>query len=400
MKRKFSLAALLESTAKHVFFKRHWERRPLLVTTKNRRRFSTLLAMRDLDGLIHQIKDPHIAAFLRVVKRDGKGLGQKSVPKTESGNPDLPALYAAFSQGYTLVLNAVDQRWRTISMMSRELEEELGHRVGVNAYFTPAKSQGFLPHADDHDVLILQVDGAKDWKIYRPEVYLPLENQRPEVKVEALGRPILTARLKSGDVLYVPRGFIHEGSTEDAPSLHLTVGMHPFRWIDAMKEVLDLAAAENVELRRAIPGPIMSAKHLSALAQRRFEAHFREMAVMKPAAAVMARLRRRLLTDGSPSLEGHFESVAKAAQVRLATRLRRRVGPPCEVSATRTHATIRFAGNSVSGPVSIEPALRFMAGTQWFSASDLPGRMSGKSKLVLVRRLVSEGLLSMDSGRN
>lgn len=401
MKNKFhGFSSLLGSMTKKTFFSRHWERRPLLVSTKDRRRFSTLLSMRDLDGLIHQIKDPHIASLLRVVKRNGKDLDQKAVPKTERGHPDLPFLYAAFSQGHTIVLNAVDQRWRAISALSRKLEEELGHRIGVNAYFTPAESQGFLPHADDHDVLILQLNGTKVWKVYNPIIRLPLEDHRPDVKTEELGRPLLTARLNAGDVLYVPRGFIHEGSTRASTSLHLTVGLHSYRWIDAMKEALDLAAAENVELRRAIPGPIMTAKAGSAAVQRRFQKHCGALACFKPATEILIRLRRRLLNEGSPSLEGHFASVANAGRIRLATPIRRRTGQPCEVSLEGRLATIRFAGNSVSGPVVIEPALKFIALAQHFRVRDIPGTLSGKSKLVLVRRLVSEGLLSADSGNN
>lgn len=391
-----AFSSLLGSMKEREFFSRYWERRPLLLKSRGRKRFSALLSMRDLDGLIHQVKDPHISSLLRVVKRNGEALEQKNVPATERGYPDLPFLYAAFSQGHTLVLNSVDQRWSPISTFSRKLEEDLQHRIGVNAYFTPSESQGFLPHADDHDVFILQLEGAKEWKVYKPIMLLPLRDHRPEIRAEELGRPTLTARLEAGDVLYIPRGFIHEGCTRGTASLHLTLGMHSYRWIDAMREALTLAAERNIELRRAVPGSFMQSNEDSAALRRRFHAHFRVLTRQNPAAEVMARLRRRFLDEGSPNLDGHFPAVAAAGRIRLNTPVRRRAGPSSEVSLEGALVTIRFAGNSVSGPATIEPALRFISGARRFRAMDIPGCMSGNSKLVLVRRLVSEGLLTRD----
>lgn len=387
----FSL--LLGSMEKREFYSRYWERRPLLLKSKGHGRFRELLSMRDLDGLIHQIKHPHISSLLRVVKRDGNALDKKDVPQTERGCPDLPYLYSAFSQGYTLVLNSVDQRSNPVSALARKLEEELGHRIGVNAYFTPADSQGFLPHADDHDVFIVQLEGAKEWRVYEPIVLLPLEDHHPKVHAERLGSPTMTARLEPGDALYIPRGFIHEGNSDGAASLHLTVGMHPYRWVDAMEQALALAAEEDIELRRAIPNALLRSKPNSAILRRGLQARLRSFARRNPAQGIMARLRQRLLDEASPSLDGHFPAVVAKGHIRLSTLVRHRVGPGCEVSMDGSLATIRFAGNSVSGPASIEPALRFISATHRFKAMDIPG-LSDQSKLVLVRRLVSEGLLT------
>lgn len=324
--------------------------------------------MRDLDGLIHQIKHPHISSLLRVIKRNGKALDRKDVPQTERGCPDLPFLYSAFSQGYTLVLNSLDQRSSPISALARGLEEVLGHRIGVNAYFTPAESQGFLPHADDHDVFILQLEGAKEWKVYKPIVHLPLEDHHPEIRADRLGPPMLAARLEAGEALYIPRGFIHEGSSHGATSLHLTLGIHSYRWIDAMKEALSIAAENDIELRRAIPGSMMRSSSNSASLRRSLQSRLRSLSRRNPAIEVMSRLKRRLLAEVSPSLDGHFSAVAAAGSIRLGSLVRQRGGPKSEVSMEDGLATIRFAGNSVSGPAVIEPALQFIPTTSTKSA--------------------------------
>lgn len=44
-----------------------------------------------------------------------------------------------------------------------------------NAYLTPPGSQGFAPHYDDIDAFIMQLEGAKAWKVYvDPDNLLPL----------------------------------------------------------------------------------------------------------------------------------------------------------------------------------------------------------------------------------
>ena len=100
-------------------------------------------------------------------------------------------------------------------------------------YLTPANSQGFAPHYDDIEAFILQLEGRKHWKIYQPrsgEEVLPrfssgrTRKQSIDIDLEVLlyplfignfteddiGKPFLEVVLEPGDLLYFPRGFIHQ----------------------------------------------------------------------------------------------------------------------------------------------------------------------------------------------
>ena len=70
----------------------------------------------------------------------------------------------------------------------------------------------------------------------------------------------------------------------------------------------------------------------------------------------------------------------------------------CRVGTTADEATIAFANNYVSGPLRLEPALRFVAEHERFAVRELPGGLSVEDKLDLVSRLVSEGLLTICQG--
>jgi len=63
------------------------------------------------------------------------------------------------------------------------------------------------------------------------------------------------------------------------------------------------------------------------------------------------------------------------------------------VATVDGHARIEFGERSVSGRLSIAPPLEFIAGRERFRIRDLPGGLSSRSKVVLVRRLIQEGLL-------
>jgi ribosomal protein L16 Arg81 hydroxylase len=38
--------------------------------------------------------------------------------------------------------------------------------VQTNIYLTPASNQGFRTHYDNHDVMVVQVEGEKLWRFY------------------------------------------------------------------------------------------------------------------------------------------------------------------------------------------------------------------------------------------
>jgi ribosomal protein L16 Arg81 hydroxylase len=53
------------------------------------------------------------------------------------------------------------------------LESFFGTLVGANVYITPGGSQGLSPHHDDVEVFILQLEGEKHWRLYKPIEELP-----------------------------------------------------------------------------------------------------------------------------------------------------------------------------------------------------------------------------------
>lgn len=175
------------------------------------------------------------------------------------------------------------QHNENIHAMLSLLESEFGCMIGSNAYLTPLNSQGFAPHYDDVDVFILQLEGFKRWRVYAPfnkAETLPRASSRDytEKEVEEMGEEEVDMVLGPGDVLYLPRGWIHQAETVTRPShlpkvpgvkddhsLHLTVSaMQNWSWADFLEllipEALEGAAAsdKSTSLREGLPVNFLS----------------------------------------------------------------------------------------------------------------------------------------------
>ncbi|XP_039294090.1 bifunctional lysine-specific demethylase and histidyl-hydroxylase NO66-like, partial [Nilaparvata lugens] len=146
-----------------------------------------------------------------------------------------------------------------IHRINSELQEKLGF-VGCNLYLTPAGSQGFAPHYDDIEAFVLQIEGSKHWKVYAPlseAETLPRYSSK-NLSESDLGPPIIDCVLNPGDLLFFPRGFVHQAKTTDEHSLHITLSAYQCTaYIDMFEKVipnvLKEAASKSVKLREGLP---------------------------------------------------------------------------------------------------------------------------------------------------
>jgi hypothetical protein len=176
------------------------------------------------------------APFLRVA-RDGRTLGDREFTQGGGVGATVPdqvsddKLLGLFADGATIVLQGLHRTWGPLIDFTQRLAEELGHPVQANAYVTPRQSTGFSDHYDVHDVFVLQVGGEKRWRLRPPVHPSPLRDEpwtdrRDEVAQASAGEPALEFTLRPGDVLYLPRGWVHSATALGGVSTHLTLGIH------------------------------------------------------------------------------------------------------------------------------------------------------------------------------
>jgi len=309
-------------------------------------------------------------------------------------------LYNALGDGESIRLMMLEEYWPPIAAMAAALRGSFDAKVSVGFYMTPPDSQAFPIHFDSQDNFIVQVDGWKKWYVYEAEYPFPMDagyvkdiNAAAPVLDESTARPRECARLEKGDVLYIPRGFYHKAVTSNSTSLHLTVSILPICWADFIKHAVELLCIDHVEFRKSIPPGFISHLESRGNMLSSFQSLLQLVSTEASFDETLRSLTERELLDRAYPPDGHFGELSRAAEVRPDSLVERRAGMTCWVELTSDSATIRFGRNRVQGPPPVAPALEFICSHKQFYVEQLPGGLSERSKLVLVRRLVREGLL-------
>lgn len=132
--------------------------------------FSDLFTWDDLNQIIarHRLEPPRLRLF-----NDGSQIPQHSyahpvVSKRHTVWHRIePAnLHHQLKDGASLVLDAVDALHPGVEDLATALERHFRTDVQVNLYASWTPKEGFGVHWDDHDVVVLQLEGAKRWKLY------------------------------------------------------------------------------------------------------------------------------------------------------------------------------------------------------------------------------------------
>lgn len=147
--------------------------------------------------------------------------------------------YKHLQDGATLVLNRIDTQLVLAHQIALEIGRFIGEKTVANGYFSIGGDGAFNNHWDTHDVFVVQLMGQKRWQIFEPTFSLPLPHQKsknfPNLPAKNM---VFDQVLKSGDTLYIPRGWWHNATPLDATeTFHLAVGVHPphtqdyFNWL-------------------------------------------------------------------------------------------------------------------------------------------------------------------------
>jgi hypothetical protein len=295
---------------------------------------------------------------------------------------DVERVLSEFEQGATIVIQGLHLNRAETAAFCRELEGAIGQSVQANAYYTPRGSQGLAVHHDTHDVFVLQISGEKRWLVYEPVLDLPLKEQRYRTELGAPGKPVIDTVLAPGDTLYLPRGWLHEARTSTVDSLHLTVGINVYTWLDAFSDALG-DVEDELAFRRSVEGGEPAPDELLDLLRARLDAE----SVDRRKSARLERRRR-------PVLAGQLTQLRALDGLTLSTVVERRPTALAAVEEDGETLALVFHGKRLLLPARLREEAEFLAeNDEPFAAADVPGPLDESGRLVLIRRLVREGFL-------
>jgi ribosomal protein L16 Arg81 hydroxylase len=388
----FNFQNLLSPISPRDFLSEYWEEKPLVLSRKSDEYYRNLFSIQDIDSvfLFSKPQPPDI----RVVANQKECLPSSYLKP--NGELNLNQLYKAYHEGHTLIVNGLQRFWQPLAAFCNQLQNYLNHNVVANMYFSPQQSKGLHPHYDTHDVFVLQVDGAKHWEIHQPTQPVPLLNTfQPVIPEKELGDPIYSVKLEPGDLLYIPRGFVHHAATQDTFSLHLTIGIYPHQWLDLIISAVTSLAMRDVRFRKALPvGFLDQPKQYEALGQNLQEL-IEILANRGNVGEALALLNDGQIRQTIPVATGQFAQMNRLDVITSESNLIRRSDLRCRVMDQLFSMSLQFPGNTITFPYSHKEALYTIAqSTQAFTVASLP-ELASEQQVQLARRLVRAGLLQI-----
>jgi ribosomal protein L16 Arg81 hydroxylase len=402
--RAFTLESLLAPRTLEEFFSDYWEKAPLLISHREPARYRALLEVSDIDFILSSAFTGDKAA----VEALGTAEVEKSLKEISAGH--ISEFYDAYRRGSTVRVNRVHRHWKPIRELCRSLEQLLNCPIRANLYCTPASASTSTRHYDTHDVLVLQISGCKSWRLFKPLVQLPLEGvpplpfeeRTPLLKYARGGprkaranidddecEPLSELLLTAGDLMYIPRGFLHEAWTTDEPSTHLTVGLHVVRWLDLLSVALAQLSNRDVRFRQALPTGHGAGNQLEEL----FTALARDFARQANLKEAAEELAGSFVQSRQAVGDGMLAASVRVADIDRNTLLEHRPGLLCRFAQNGGAVGIVSAHIALWMPPVFDEALRFIVMTREFRAGEIPGSMTETSKLSLARRLLHDGFV-------
>ncbi|WP_440030057.1 JmjC domain-containing protein [Chromobacterium amazonense] len=173
-----------------------------------------------------------IAAAHVLIIKDGRYLDAREYTVRVGGEIKASRVHIAnhFIDGATVVLYNTQLYVDAMANLARRIHDyfNLNSIPNINVYIAPAETIGVPRHVDRWDVLVVQLQGEKEWDI--------------SIREGARSNSLIT---RNGSVLFMPANTEHATKTSSNFSVHLTIGIkdflhYPYKAWDVVKIISDM----------------------------------------------------------------------------------------------------------------------------------------------------------------
>ncbi|MBT2531244.1 hypothetical protein J7E83_03710 [Arthrobacter sp. ISL-48] len=199
------------------------EGRPSVIRAGVKHGSPTLLSSKDVDDVL---ESPLLPVEYVRMSRSGDAIRREAYTDVvgearKYSTVNYVSVMQLFLSGATLCINSFEDLSPSVRSLLKTMVAYSGTEANAVVFTTPPGNSGFAPHSDPLDVVVVQTEGTKDWKVW------PRRSLGAETFTEHdLGEPILVTTLEPGDLLILPRGTPHKATASSEQSIHLSVTVH------------------------------------------------------------------------------------------------------------------------------------------------------------------------------
>lgn len=240
-----SPSSLLGGMTPRTFLEEYWQKKPLLI----RGALTDFEPPIDADELAGLSMEEDVES--RIVIEQGEGPWQLlQGPFNEETFASLP------ERKWTLLVQAVDHWVPEVQALKEQFQFLPSWRLDdvMISYAVEGGSVG--PHYDQYDVFLIQVSGKRRWQVLPPEGYK--DHSIEGIELHILDNfqvdPTMDWELSSGDILYLPPNFAHNGRATDDDCMTYSVGFRAPAFQDILTGIRDkICETPNTKDRFAAP---------------------------------------------------------------------------------------------------------------------------------------------------
>jgi lysine-specific demethylase/histidyl-hydroxylase NO66 len=378
-----ALGFLIAPETQDSFFERYYEREALITARGEPDRYADLLT---LDSLDHFIASADLREGMIDLTSQKHQISRDSFID-DRGRISAVSVVEHYMRGATIILPHLHESLLNLGEFCRSLEEVFSCHVQTNIYLTPSGNQGFPPHYDNHDVFVMQISGAKAWRLYGVPVEIPYRGEGFEKDRHEAGEVTKTFTLNPGDCVYLPRGLMHDAeNVGEEPSLHITVGLITKTWADLLLESISELALAEPDFRRSLPPGFAAREFDRETARRHFERLTKLIAEKASMDGAFDLLADNFLRARRPNVSG---TIASAFTLAAEDRFRRRRFVPWTLAEDDDKPVLVGPGGDLELKPEDADALDLVLSGEPFRPADLPC----EDPLELVRTLWAAGYL-------
>lgn len=239
------------------FFDEYLERKPLVIRRDDSRYYEELLTFQEVESILSSNSnnsDLDITlshANRKIYVSEYATIKQLHNVYLRSGINTSRVHDLFEKQKATVIIHQAAKHWLALEDLSNSISRDLKCSTGSNVFVTPSQAQCFDAHYDEHDLMIIQISGKKSWKIYESFVPLPLEPQNGRQVDFSHLKQLYEFNIEPGDLIYIPRGFVHEVKTTSNVSTHITLGISSITWTNLLVKYIEKLGTEEATLRES-----------------------------------------------------------------------------------------------------------------------------------------------------
>jgi len=392
---------LIDPISRETFFEEYYQKKHLLIKRKNTDYFQDFLNIEDIDDYLSKNNNYH--PNVRVIKQ-GVKYTEKDYLKADSFGRndiiDVEKLYKEYKGGASILLQEFERYFDKLKNLCLNLQSDTGLLFSSYVYVTPKNSKGFVAHYGTTDAFVVQLQGNRKWHLYDYPVSLPTSQQdywdteMYQTNHYADIKPTVTEILEPGDILYMPRGLVHQVEGLNQTSLHCTLGGTSPQWHNLLEHIAKDAYIFE-KLRASIhihDSKKFTRKALISTLKEAVNEIFEDEKMEDIVSSYMDKysMHQRLSQDKNRLLD-----LEQIEDINPTTIVSRKKGINIKLLSTEEHIGLQFYEKNIFFPDFMEESIKFILNKDTFTVKDVLGDIDDESKVVCVSKLVEEGLLTI-----